>query len=257
MLYVDLMAWLGEINRPPGGKASVREIVQNCFLRPGSTVLDVGCNTGYCSFEIAHLAGCHVIGIDISRSMIQTANAIKKTDPRGLLVTFRVANAERLPYRDGTFDLVMSGGSTAFVDNKVRAIQEYARTVKLWGFVADINFFYHTKPPQQILKKLNDLMGTDIEPWGKSYWLDLYKATGLELYYTNYYRAHQVTGKTIQEYCRVMAGEKRLGKIEKGRLEMRLRKIMDLFNDNHRYLSFGVFILRKRPTPEQISLFGT
>ena len=29
MSYVELMAFLGEINRPPGGKDSIRQLVQN------------------------------------------------------------------------------------------------------------------------------------------------------------------------------------------------------------------------------------
>ena len=73
MSYVDLMAFLGEVNRPPGGKNSIRLLVQNCFITKDSKVLDIGRNTGYVSFEIAHLARCSVVGIDINKNMIEVA----------------------------------------------------------------------------------------------------------------------------------------------------------------------------------------
>jgi len=139
--YVDLMAFLGEVNRPPGGKNSVRILVQNCFITKDSKVLDVGCNTGYVSFEIAHLAKCSVVGVDINGNMIKAAKKIKKKDPLGHLIKFRVADAMNLPFRKEVFDVVVSGGSTAFIEDKIRVIQEYKRVLKQWGFIADINFF--------------------------------------------------------------------------------------------------------------------
>ena len=83
MSYVELMAFLGEINRPPGGKDSIRQLVQNCFITKESSVLDVGCNTGYCTFEVAHLVKCRVVGVDISPAMIETAREFQKPDPLG------------------------------------------------------------------------------------------------------------------------------------------------------------------------------
>ena len=80
MGYVDLMAFLGEVNRPPGGKDAVRILTQNCFFTKDFKVLDVGCNTGYVSFEIARLTKCSVIGVDINENMIK--QMIEKTVPK-------------------------------------------------------------------------------------------------------------------------------------------------------------------------------
>ncbi|MCL5795294.1 MAG: class I SAM-dependent methyltransferase, partial [Patescibacteria group bacterium] len=144
MSYVDLMAFLSEVNRPPGGKNSIRQLVINTFIDRNSLVLDVGCNTGYCAFEIAHLTKCKVVGVDLSQSMIEEANRNKLADKISVnLVKFQVADAMKLPFKNNTFDLVMSGGSTVFVDNIENAIKEYKRVVKDWGFIGDINFFYH------------------------------------------------------------------------------------------------------------------
>lgn len=257
MPYVELMAFLEEINRPPGGKDSIRQIVQNCFITKDSRVLDVGCNTGYCAFEIVHLTKCKVIGIDVSPEMIRTAKKLQQKDPARNLVKFTVADAETLPFRDKTFNVVMSGGSTAFIDDKEKAIREYERVLMPWGFIADINFYYRIKPPIRLIRRLNTLMKINIEPWDINYWLDLYDRCALERYFIYTDSVKAVNRAEIKNYCTQMAIDKNLSKAAKDALRNRLVYIMELFNENHKYLDYGIFILRKRPTKEQITLFGT
>ena len=256
MGYVDLMAFLGEVNRPPGGKDAVRILAQNCFITKNSKVLDVGCNTGYVSFEIVHLTKCSAIGVDISKNMIKAAEKIRSKDPLGHLIKFKVADAMNLPFQKEVFNVVVSGGSTAFINNKVKAIQEYKRVLKQWGFVADINFFYKTKPPTSLISRLNSILGIEIEPWDINYWINLYEQCGLEKYfvYTNHIKP--VSRQAVENYCSVMANEKHLPQSIKLELKKRLVKIMAVFNENHKYLDYGIFIFRKRPDKEQISLFG-
>lgn len=256
MPYVDLMAFIGEINRPPGGKDSVRQLVQNCFINENSKVLDVGCNTGYCSFEVCHLAKCHVMGIDISPEMIHAAKEFKKSDPMGNLVEFEVADGIKIPFTQNSFDVVLSGGSTAFIDNKQAAIKEYKRVLKPWGFLADINFFYARPVPKKVINDLNALMGIKIQKWDENYWLELYETCGLEKYFIYKNVAEAVIDKEIKEYCLKMVESKNLGKDSKKVLFERLLPIMRLFNKNNKYLNYGVFIFRKRPTEDQITLFG-
>lgn len=256
MGYVELMAFLGEVNRPPGGKQSIRMVVQNCFITKDSNVLDIGCNTGYCAFEIAHLAKCHVRGIDVSAEMIAAARKIQKKDPLRKLVQFKIADATALPFRNGTFDVVISGGSTAFIGDKQKALYECQRVLKPWGFIADINFFYRNKPPLNLIRRLNILMGTDIESWDISYWLDLYSVCDLEKYLVFTQSIKPVSRKKVEKYCDEMVQDRRLGEKAMNMVRARLLRVMRLFNENHEYLSYGIFILRKRPTKEQTSLFG-
>jgi len=255
MPYVRFMALLDEVNRPPGGKMSVRQAVQNGFINHKSKVLDVGCNTGYCTFEIAHLTKCKVTGIDISADMIKVAKKYKSNDSLGHLVNFLVADGMKMPFKDKSFDVVFSGGSTAFIENKQRAVYEYTRVVKPWGFVIDINFFYNRKPPASLLNKLNSLLGITIKPWSLDYWIDLYKTCGLEQYYVFTDKVKIVEQKDIEQYCRAMAQQKKFPSKTEFAVYKKLSNAMKLFNENHRYLSYGVFVHRKRQVEEQISLF--
>lgn len=254
--YVDFMANLDENNRPPGGKDSIRQLVQNTFLNPDSKVLDVGCNTGFCTFEIAHLVKCFVTGLDINISMVASANNFLKNYHADLLnkVKFLLGDGQRLPFDDNVFDLVMSGGSTAFIDNIPQAIKEYARITKPWGFVAEINFFYHTKPPKKLIKNLNDMMGINIQPWDEKYWLKEYEKADLEMYYYTLEKITAKSQKQVLEYCNGLINRKNWSADVKKVALVKLVKIMHLFNENHKYLSYGVFIMRK-PTIKHDILF--
>lgn len=249
MHYVDFMATLNEVNRPPGGKDSLRVLVQNTYLDRESMVLDVGCNTGYCTFEIANIIKCAVTGIDLNEKMIASAqqNLSQQYPQLKEKVKFQVADGRKLAFDDNQFDLVMSGGSTAFISNIPAALQEYARVTKPWGFIGDINFFYYTQPPKDLLERLNALMGTNILPWDLQYWMDEYKKADLEFYYQHTGQMAQVTDQRVTEYCGELAAQNNWSDELRDTAVEKLIPIMSLFNENHKYLAYGVFIMRKAP----------
>lgn len=256
MKYVDFMALIGETNQSPGGKDSIRILVQNTFLKSNSYVLDVGCNTGFVSFEIANLTNCKVVGIDISEKMINRANQFLLNYYPNLKgrVNFKKIDATKMPFPDNTFDLVVSGGSTAFIKDIPKAIKEYVRVVKPWGFIGDINFYYHTSPPTSLIKKLNELMEIKIRGWGIEYWENNYKKTNLEFFYTYKGIMKPVPRSKILNYVDYLLENKNWSEEVKKVAKKRLIDIYDLFNENHKYLGYCLFILRKR-TFEEFTLF--
>ncbi|MEG3972577.1 methyltransferase domain-containing protein [Microcoleus sp. T2B6] len=189
--------------------------------------------------------------------MINTARQFKLRDIGSQRVNFLVGDGMNLPFADGSFDLVMSGGSTAFIDDKRKALKEYTRVTKTWGFVADINFYYKQKAPEEIIGKLNSAMNINIEPWGKDYWVNLYKETELELYYTHFNDVYVPSDDEIITYCTEMSASVTANADTQRLIKERLIELMSLFTENHRYLSYGIFVLRKRNEAEQISLFGS
>ena len=77
-------------------------------LTPGESVLDVGCGTGTLALTAKRAVGDagSVVGVDASPDMIALATA--KASRSGAAVAFRPAAAERLPFADATFDVVLS-----------------------------------------------------------------------------------------------------------------------------------------------------
>lgn len=72
-------------------------------ISKGGYVLDLGCGTGLFIEEAAKLGGC-VVGVDHSKNMLKKAK--QKHD--GGQVSFLCADADSLPFVEGTFDKVFS-----------------------------------------------------------------------------------------------------------------------------------------------------
>jgi len=77
------------------------------LLRPGLEVLDVGCAVGgFCSLLQELQPDIRYTGADISGAMVEEARR-RYPDSR-----FEVCTADRLPFPDGAFDLVICTGGT-------------------------------------------------------------------------------------------------------------------------------------------------
>jgi ubiquinone/menaquinone biosynthesis C-methylase UbiE len=254
MTYVEFMAFLDETNRPPGGKRALKKLLDYARVSRDDFVLDVGCNTGFCTFETVRLTGAQVTGIDISPDMIRKAQASAEKDVEiGRKTKFLIVDAKKMPFTDNEFDFVFSGGSTAFVDDIPAALKEYARVTKKWGFIGDINFYYKTQPREGLIDDLNNMMGTAIEAWDRTRWEALYQEAGLEIFDVIEQEIHQVDRVQIKEYVEKLLRTQDTSVKEAS--EKRLAEIFDLFNENHKYLRYAIFILRKRTTPEEPYLF--
>jgi ubiquinone/menaquinone biosynthesis C-methylase UbiE len=259
MDYVSFMGFLNETNRPPGGKDSMRRMAQNTFLSRDSHVLHSGCNTGYCSFELSHLTKCRVSALDINDKMLASAKARLAQEPMPYreLISFEKGDAHNIQFADESFDLVMSGGSTAFMDRKEEVVREYKRVCKPYGFVGDVVLFYHKDPPQKVLDDINTALNISIQKWGKGDWVSLYTCEGLEAYYE--YQAEMPvypTDEDVQQYCEILVRALSLSTASHEAAVRKLYGYMQLFNENHKYLSYAVLLFRKSPEPEQVALFG-
>jgi ubiquinone/menaquinone biosynthesis C-methylase UbiE len=259
MDYVSFMGLLNETNRPPGGKDSMRRMAQNAFLTASSYVLHSGCNTGYCSFELCHLTKCKVVAIDVNDFMIASAQKklAKEPLPYRDLMVFEKGNAKNLKFKDNTFDSVMSGGSTAFMDEKEKVVEEYARVCKPYGFVGDVVLYYHKSPPKDLISKMNKAMNTSIKKWSKEDWISLYTNAGLELYYLHDAKMNVFpTATDVKKYCEELVKQSTLDQKLHVVAIKKLYDYMILFNQNHQYLSYAVALFRKNPSREQVTLFG-
>jgi ubiquinone/menaquinone biosynthesis C-methylase UbiE len=92
--------------------------------------LDVGSGTGFLSFELA-ARGHHVVGVDFAPAMIDEAR--RKAAAGGASVRFEEADAERLPFPPGSFDLVMSRHLLWTLPHPEAAIDEWIRVLGRGG----------------------------------------------------------------------------------------------------------------------------
>ena len=94
--------------------------------------LDVGCGGGYLSVELARL-GFNVSGVDPAPASIAAAQSHAKQS--GLSIDYRVAQAESLPFPDGSFDLVTCCDVLEHVQDLDRTLSEIARVLKPGGII--------------------------------------------------------------------------------------------------------------------------
>ncbi len=93
-------------------------------------LLDIGCGGGVLTEEFAQ-AGCRVSGIDISPRSIAIAQA--HADQSELSVDYRVGDAARLPFEDGSFEAVSCCDMLEHVSDWKRVVAESSRVLKPGG----------------------------------------------------------------------------------------------------------------------------
>jgi SAM-dependent methyltransferase len=107
-------------------------LVETVGLRPGSRVLDVATGTGHAAIAAARRF-CEVTGIDYVPGLLATAG--RRAAAEGLTVAFADADAERLPFPDGWFDIVLSCIGVMFTADHPRAAGELVRVCRPGGRV--------------------------------------------------------------------------------------------------------------------------
>lgn len=94
------------------------------------TLLDVGCGDGALATELVR-RGAIVTGLDTDPAMIAAAR--RRTKIEGTQLHLVEGQAERLPFNDAAFDLVIAVTVLCFVRDAKRAFMEMARVLKPGG----------------------------------------------------------------------------------------------------------------------------
>lgn len=98
---------------------------------PGQRVLDVGCGPGVLTAELVERLGADaVVGVDPSEPFVAAARA------RLPEVRIEQAAAERLPFGDGAFDVVLAQLVVHFMRDPARGVAEMARVCRAHGTLA-------------------------------------------------------------------------------------------------------------------------
>ena len=121
MNAADYDAWY---DTPRGrwiGDAEYRLLQRGLELRPGASLLDVGCGTGWFTRRLAQCSGVRVTGLDINAEWLTYAQA------RDSASSYLVGDALALPFADSRFDNVVSIAALCFTADWRRAVGEIVR----------------------------------------------------------------------------------------------------------------------------------
>lgn len=106
-------------------------------LRPGSRVLDVAAGNGMASLAAAR-RWCDVTSTDYVPALLERARA--RAIAEGLVMEFKEADAENLPFDDNSFDAVLSTFGVMFTPQQDRAAAELMRVCKPGGTIGLANW---------------------------------------------------------------------------------------------------------------------
>jgi len=86
------------------------------LAEPPRSVLDLGTGTGKAARRVAgRFQDAEVVGVDLAPAMVEEAGRVLPPELEDR-VTFAVADSSRLPFPDGTFDLVVLQNAIPFFD---------------------------------------------------------------------------------------------------------------------------------------------
>ncbi len=118
-------------------------------LKPGETVLDIGCGAGFDTLIAAQQVGPggRVIAVDMTPEMLQKAERGAKE--MGLTnIDFRKGLAEQLPAEDESIDVVISNGVINLCPDKVGVMEEVNRVLKPGARFQIADIIVHKEVPQ-------------------------------------------------------------------------------------------------------------
>jgi SAM-dependent methyltransferase len=127
--------WLAAYARIERSIAPFSEVVlAAAAAQPGECAIDVGCGTGGTTAALARAVGAagpsagHVLGVDISRPLIEAARAQNVAN-----ATFMVGDATVQPFDAQSVDLVFSRFGVMFFADPVAAFRNLRRALKPGG----------------------------------------------------------------------------------------------------------------------------
>jgi ubiquinone/menaquinone biosynthesis C-methylase UbiE len=160
------------ITKHMGGLEATRELLKLCKVDDSDYLLVLGSGNGVSAIKIHRMTGCRVVGIDISKDMVERAR--EKLEPG---VEFVVGDAENIDFPDNTFDVVISESVTGFTD-KTRSIPEYHRVLKDGGYIGLNEVTWLEDPSPEMDAYCQRVMGLVAE--SRDGWISLLKAAGFK-----------------------------------------------------------------------------
>ena len=117
-------------------------------LKPGETVLDLGCGAGFDSLIAARQVGAsgRVISIDMTPAMLDKAR-VGASEAGRSNVEFHEAYAESLPVQDKSVDVVISNGVINLCPDKMAVFGEINRVLKPGGRIQLGDMVVHKAVP--------------------------------------------------------------------------------------------------------------
>ncbi len=111
-----------------------RDMAQRLRARPGTRVLETACGTGIVTRRLTEALpeGATLVATDLNEAMLEVARRHVGAEGQKP-VSFQVADAQQLPFADGSFDLMVCQFGVMFFPDKSRGMREARRVLAPGG----------------------------------------------------------------------------------------------------------------------------
>ena len=149
------------------------QLAEAMDLRAAERVLDIAAGNGNATLAAAR-RWCDVTSTDYVEALL--ARGQKRAEAEGLRVAFQKADAEDLPFADGSFDAVMSTFGAMFSPDQSRTADEMLRVCRSGGRVGLANW-----TPDGFVGQMFKTIGKHLPPpsgvkspalWGTREWME-------------------------------------------------------------------------------------
>ena len=134
--YNKLLPTVAEA-RSPEQEQRLRHMLKFAQLRPDLSIIDVGSGSGALSIILAEEGAREVVGVDTSPAMLETAELLRLQSHSANVrrVSFRLAPAHALPFRDERFDVAICRLLLNHSHKPQDILEEVARLLKHGGLL--------------------------------------------------------------------------------------------------------------------------
>jgi ubiquinone/menaquinone biosynthesis C-methylase UbiE len=125
-------------------------------VRAGWQVIDVAAGNGNAALAAAR-RGCHVTAVDYVDALLEAAG--RRAAAEHLEITLQTADAEHLPFDDGSFDAALSTFGIMFTPNPEQAASELLRVCRPGGRIGLANW-----TPDGFVGQMFKVVGAHVPP---------------------------------------------------------------------------------------------
>ena len=168
------LAKLGKKRLRPGGKLATDWLIEQGQFSSDKKVLEVACNMGTTTIELAKKYGCQITAVDLDTKALEQAHLAAAKAGVEEFVTFEKANAMKLPYEDDTFDIVINEAMLTMQTEKGKAkcMEEYYRVLKPGGVLLTHDVMLKQKD-EAVRVELSRAINVNVGPLAEGSWIQL------------------------------------------------------------------------------------
>ena len=173
------LASLGKTRLRPGGKKATDWLMDKAGFTPDTRVLEVACNMGTTTVEIASTWGCRIDAMDLDDKALKKAEENIRTHHLEDRVTLHQGNAMSLPFEDNTFDVIINEAMLTMIppEGKVKCVTEYFRVLKPGGLLLTHDVMLKGNP-EDMREELSKTIHVPVTPLTPDGWKGLMEDRG-------------------------------------------------------------------------------